>query len=95
MIGFCTPGSTVSHLETYMYASGVVLASALSVLIGHPNKFSLLNLGMKIRVATCSLLYRSVQNMMKYLLLFQESIETLQLCIGSDHSGRDGELTLQ
>ena len=67
MIESFASGSTVSRLEAYMYASGLVCCSAISVAVCHPTFFGLGHLGMKIRVATCSLIYRSVKNLITYL----------------------------
>ena len=50
----------MSQLEAYIYASGVVLCSAVYTFTHHPYFFGVMHLGMKIRVASCSLLYRFV-----------------------------------
>ena len=45
-------------IDAYLYAVGVILTSALSVMSMHPNMLGMQHSGMKIRVALCSLLYR-------------------------------------
>ncbi|XP_008214580.1 probable multidrug resistance-associated protein lethal(2)03659 isoform X1 [Nasonia vitripennis] len=44
--------------EAYLYAGGVVLCSALNVLVIHPYMMAILHMGMKMRVACCTLIYR-------------------------------------
>jgi len=48
----------VSEFEAYMYAVGIVLCSAINVFVIHPYMMAILHMGMKIRVACCSLIYR-------------------------------------
>uniref|UniRef100_W4VRR2 Putative abc transporter c family member n=1 Tax=Corethrella appendiculata TaxID=1370023 RepID=W4VRR2_9DIPT len=44
--------------DAYLYAAAIVLCSALNVLFMHPYMLSNLHMGMKIRVAFCSMIYR-------------------------------------
>ncbi|XP_034236432.1 probable multidrug resistance-associated protein lethal(2)03659 [Thrips palmi] len=44
----------------YIYGTLVIVCSALSVWTMHPYMLSILHLGMKVRVATCSLAYRKL-----------------------------------
>ncbi|GFG33086.1 hypothetical protein Cfor_12110, partial [Coptotermes formosanus] len=44
--------------EAYVYAAGVVLCSALNIFVIHPFMMGIVHMGMKIRVACCSLIYR-------------------------------------
>lgn len=44
----------------YVYAGLVVLCSALNVFVVHPYMMAILHMGMKFRVACCSLIYRKV-----------------------------------
>ncbi|KAI9582553.1 probable multidrug resistance-associated protein lethal(2)03659 [Glossina fuscipes] len=55
-------------LNTYLYALGVILTNAFSVFIVHPNMLGLLHLGMKVRVALCSLIYRKALRLSKISL---------------------------
>ncbi|KOB73955.1 Uncharacterized protein OBRU01_10113, partial [Operophtera brumata] len=48
----------IQQNEAYMYAGGVVLCSALNVFVVHPYMMAILHMGMKFRVACCSLIYR-------------------------------------
>lgn len=42
----------------YIYAAGIILCSALNVIIMHPYMLGTMHVGMKIRVAMCSMIYR-------------------------------------
>jgi len=46
--------------EAYIYAAGVILCSGLTVFAIHPYMMGIVHVGMKIRVACCSLIYRKV-----------------------------------
>ena len=46
--------------QAYLYATGVVLGSALFTLVHHPYFFGLQHVAMKIRVAACSVIYKKV-----------------------------------
>lgn len=50
----------MSKQDALMYAGGVVLCSAFSVFIMHPYMLGIMHIGMKMRVACCSLIYRKV-----------------------------------
>ena len=60
MIEYFTPGSTVTLSEAYMYGTGIVVTSAIGTLCHHAYYFQLMQTGMMIRIASCSLLYRKV-----------------------------------
>ena len=60
MIEYFTPGSDMSKFEAYMYGTGVVMMSAVYTFTHHPYFFGVMHTGMKIRIASCSLLYRKV-----------------------------------
>lgn len=49
----------------YLYALGVILISAVSVFFFHPNNMGIQHMGMKIRVAICSLIYRKTLRLSK------------------------------
>jgi ATP-binding cassette subfamily C (CFTR/MRP) protein 4 len=48
----------INEFEAYMYAMGIILCSAINVFVIHPYMMAILHMGMKIRVACCSLIYR-------------------------------------
>ncbi|KAL2743664.1 putative multidrug resistance-associated protein lethal(2)03659 isoform X1 [Vespula maculifrons] len=48
----------VSKNEAYLYALGIILCSAVNVFVVHPYMMAILHMGMKMRVACCSLIYR-------------------------------------
>ena len=69
----------MSQLEAYIYASGVVLCSAVYTFTHHPYFFGVMHLGMKIRVASCSLLYRFVCGLSSYLTSLHPLRKALKL----------------
>lgn len=50
--------SDITKDEAYLYATGVILCSALLIFVIHPYMMAILHMGMKMRVACCSLIYR-------------------------------------
>ncbi|KAM7344070.1 putative multidrug resistance-associated protein lethal(2)03659 isoform 2-T2 [Cochliomyia hominivorax] len=54
-----------SKTEGYLYALGVILISVVSVFFFHPNNMGIQHMGMKIRVAICSLIYRKTLRLSK------------------------------
>jgi ATP-binding cassette subfamily C (CFTR/MRP) protein 4 len=52
--------TSITTEEAYIYAAGIVLCSALNVIVIHPYMMAIFHIGMKIRVACCSLIYRKV-----------------------------------
>ncbi|XP_071159454.1 ATP-binding cassette sub-family C member 4-like isoform X3 [Mytilus edulis] len=58
LIRYFTPGSTVSSTDAYMYAMGVSLCAIILAIFHHPYFFGVQRIGMQLRVACCSLLYR-------------------------------------
>ena len=58
MIEYFSPNSRVTLTEAYLYAGGVVAMTVLWILTHHNYFFSVRYTGMKLRVASCSLLYR-------------------------------------
>lgn len=61
LISYYTPGNTkTTETEAYLYAGGVVLCSAANVVIAHPYMMAIMHIGMKMRVSSCSLIYRKV-----------------------------------
>ncbi|KAJ8309987.1 hypothetical protein KUTeg_011852 [Tegillarca granosa] len=58
LIRFFTPNSTVSLRDAYLFAMGVSLCAVVLAVTHHPYFFSVQRIGMKLRVAACSLLYR-------------------------------------
>lgn len=63
LVEYYTPkhGDVEEH-EAYLYAGAVVLCSALNVFVVHPYMQAILHMGMKFRVACCSLIYRKVSS---------------------------------
>ena len=50
----------MSLSEVYLYGTGVVMMSAVYTFTHHPYFFGVMHTGMKVRVASCSVLYRKV-----------------------------------
>ena len=48
----------MSRPEAYFHASGVVLCAVVYTLTHHPYFLAVMHLGMKLRVASCCLVYR-------------------------------------
>ncbi|KAF5283714.1 hypothetical protein FQR65_LT13749 [Abscondita terminalis] len=66
LISYYTPNeSNITKAEAYGYAGGVIGCSLLSVLIVNPYQINVLHIGMKIRVACCSLIYRKCLRLSK------------------------------
>lgn len=71
MINYCRewyPDIFGEMFEAYFYASAVVFTSALNVVLMHPYLLSQLHLGMKMRVAMCSMIYRKALRLSKTAL---------------------------
>ncbi|XP_033761066.1 multidrug resistance-associated protein 4-like isoform X2 [Pecten maximus] len=58
LIRYFTPDSTVSERDAYLYAMGVSLCAVVLAVAHHPYFFGVQRIGMQMRVACCSLLYR-------------------------------------
>ena len=58
LLRYFNPESDMSVTSAYLYATGVLLCTASPVITYHLNNFKLYLLGMQMRVATCSLIYR-------------------------------------
>ncbi|CAH1183645.1 unnamed protein product [Phaedon cochleariae] len=59
LLYFWTPNlSPIQKSEAYLYAAGVMLCSLIVVMVLHPYMLAVLHIGMQIRVACCSLIYR-------------------------------------
>lgn len=52
----------------YLYAAGVIACSAVNVMFMHPYMLGTMHVGMKIRVAMCSLIYRKSLRLSKTAL---------------------------
>lgn len=70
LLGLIAYYSNEEHnIETaYLYAAGVILCSALNVIIMHPYMLGTMHTGMKIRVAMCSMIYRKALRLSKAAL---------------------------
>jgi len=54
--------------EAYLYATGVIVGSLLYTVTSHPYFFECYHYGMKLRIATCYLIYKKVNF---YILLYK------------------------
>ncbi|KAK9504179.1 hypothetical protein O3M35_010567 [Rhynocoris fuscipes] len=68
LISFFTPGSKMTLGEAYGWAVGVILCSGFNVLFMHPYMMAVMHIGMKVRVAACSLIYRKALRLSKMTL---------------------------
>jgi ATP-binding cassette subfamily C (CFTR/MRP) protein 4 len=70
LMEYYTPNqNTITKNTAYIYASGIVVMSFFNVLLGHSYMLGLQHLGMKIRVASCSLIYRKSLRLSKTALI--------------------------
>ena len=60
MIRYFTSDSRETLSEVYLYALGIALCPFLLALLQHPLYFSMNRIGLKMRIAVCSLIYRKV-----------------------------------
>ncbi|XP_044752072.1 probable multidrug resistance-associated protein lethal(2)03659 isoform X2 [Coccinella septempunctata] len=59
LLDFYSPSNTeITKDDAYIYAGAVVLCSLINVLVVHPYMLGVSHLGMKLRIACCSLIYR-------------------------------------
>ena len=68
LISYFSEDSADDEYAGYLYGVLVVVCSIFTVWTIHPYMLSILHLGMKVRVATCSLAYRKVIIFMLFLL---------------------------
>ncbi|KAL3283218.1 hypothetical protein HHI36_006367 [Cryptolaemus montrouzieri] len=61
--------TSISKEEAYSYAAIIVLVAFIQVLAGHSYIFGLQHLGMKLRVACCSIIYRKSLRLSKSALV--------------------------
>ncbi|KOC62515.1 putative multidrug resistance-associated protein lethal(2)03659 [Habropoda laboriosa] len=58
----------VTKDSAYLYAGGVILCSALLIFVIHPYMMGILHMGMKMRIACCTLIYRKALKLSKTAL---------------------------
>nr|CAD7430331.1 unnamed protein product [Timema monikensis] len=69
LIQYFSPSNENITLEqAYLYALGVILCSTINVFAIHPYMMAIFHMGMKIRVACCSLIYRKSLRLSKTAL---------------------------
>ncbi|CAB3248424.1 unnamed protein product [Arctia plantaginis] len=68
LVEYYSPKTSLTTEQAYMYAIAVVLCSALNVFVVHPYMMAILHMGMKFRVACCSLIYRKSLRLSKTAL---------------------------
>ncbi|XP_043284648.1 probable multidrug resistance-associated protein lethal(2)03659 [Venturia canescens] len=61
-------GENPSSSDAYLYAGGIVLCSATVIFFRHPFMMAAIHMGMKVRVACCSLIYRKTLKLSKTAL---------------------------
>ncbi|XP_077300828.1 ATP-binding cassette sub-family C member 4-like [Arctopsyche grandis] len=60
LVDYFTPNSTTTSEMAYLYATGMILLSILNIFTYHHSSLRTQQLGMRLRVACCSLIYRKV-----------------------------------
>ncbi|XP_023933062.1 multidrug resistance-associated protein 4-like isoform X4 [Lingula anatina] len=58
LIRYFSPGSTMEPWEAYMYAAGVSFCAMFLAIFHHPYFFGVQRIGMWLRIASCSLIYK-------------------------------------
>lgn len=61
LISYFTNSGSMSKDDAYLYATGVIMCSGLAIVILHPYMLGIMHIGMQMRVAACSLIYRKVK----------------------------------
>lgn len=81
LLAYFNPGqSNVTNLrQAYMYASGLLLNILFNILLYHYSQVEMLHLGMKLRVACCSAIYKKVKSLTKYKYIIELYICTYNL----------------
>lgn len=59
--------ATRSHEKIYLYAFSMILLTILSVMVNHHSNLGLMEIGMRVRIASSSLMYRKVFNLVNIL----------------------------
>lgn len=72
LVSYFSEESRDDESSGYIYGALVILCSIVSVWTVHPYMLSILHLGMKIRVATCSLAYRKVSSFLSCLIFLKK-----------------------
>ncbi|KMQ89959.1 multidrug resistance-associated protein 4-like protein [Lasius niger] len=54
------PRATSTQEEAYLYASGVIIVGIVTMLIFHHSNIGLMEIGMRVRIASSSLMYRKI-----------------------------------
>lgn len=62
------PDKPISYSDAYLYAFGIILCSAINIFVIHPYMMAILHMGMKMRVACCTLIYRKALRLSKTAL---------------------------
>ncbi|XP_062528577.1 ATP-binding cassette sub-family C member 4 isoform X3 [Bombyx mori] len=68
LVEYYSPDSKMTPSDAYLCAAAVVVCSALNVFVMHPYMMAILHMGMKFRVACCSLIYRKSLRLSKTAL---------------------------
>ncbi|XP_067014167.2 probable multidrug resistance-associated protein lethal(2)03659 [Anabrus simplex] len=68
LIRFYRSDTRVSENDAYLYAISVVLCSVANIFVIHPYMMAIFHMGMKMRVACCSLIYRKALKLSKTAL---------------------------
>ncbi|XP_033209998.1 probable multidrug resistance-associated protein lethal(2)03659 isoform X2 [Belonocnema kinseyi] len=68
LLRFYQTDNLVTYEEAYLYALGVIMCSAVNIFVIHPYMMAILHMGMKMRIACCSLIYRKALRLSKTAL---------------------------
>ncbi|XP_052125660.1 ATP-binding cassette sub-family C member 4-like [Frankliniella occidentalis] len=68
LLAYFSPGSTIPVEHAYYYAGGIVLCILLSVILANQSLYWCVHLGMQMRVACCSLVFRKVGDATQHII---------------------------
>lgn len=61
LVTYFSPGENdITKNDAYLYATGIVLCSLISITVFHPFILYAFQLGMRVRLTCCSLIYKKV-----------------------------------
>ncbi|XP_063223831.1 ATP-binding cassette sub-family C member 4-like [Bacillus rossius redtenbacheri] len=63
LINYFSPGSTTTKTTAYVYAGSLLVTTFVSTLLYSHSNIAMMALGMRVRVACCSLMYRKILRM--------------------------------
>ena len=60
LVRYFDPTSGMGMFDAYVMAGGISLTSTVTAIVHHPYFYGMQRLGMRLRIASCSLIYKKV-----------------------------------